>query len=431
MSPNASAPSECAATTAPADPARAEPRPTDPVHSAGPPGPPEETTLTSTLPQRGRDPETRRVGEALDCACSGGSTLVNVVGPRGMGKTRMLQEAADTARRRGFRLVREEARPPGHGTPGPGAPGHDVPTLVVIDEPFRPGPGASRVRPRAASHTVWMTTAPPGARAGGIDVPPFRCTMRLVLGPLSRGAARDLVSDLLEARPSAPLRRLLEQAGGHPGLLTELVRGLQEEGRLRTVSGMTELVTGRISEQACFYVLDSLAECSALCRQLLCLIAVLDEESGPEVLAPLLGVSTVALIPVLEEAYTTGLLHDADGRPAFVSPLARSTVAETVPSLLRAALRRERETLAGEAPAPSRSREPGPYLDGRQRLLLRMVAEGLTNQEMATRLELSPHTVNYHLRKLFRAFGAGSRIDLLNAARRVGHPAAPDPPQRE
>ncbi|MFH9606528.1 LuxR C-terminal-related transcriptional regulator [Streptomyces sp. NPDC017448] len=384
------------------------------------------------MPQRGRDLETRRVQEALDCACSGVSTLVNVVGPRGMGKTRMLQEAAETARRRGFRLLREEPRPSGHG-----AAGHDVPTLVVVDEPSRPGrePGRERLRPSPGGRTVWMTATPPGTpprRAHGIDVPPFLCTMRLVLGPLSDGAARALASDLLDARPAAPLRRMLQQAGGHPGLLTELVRGLQEEGSLRTVSGVAELVTGRVSEQARFYVRDALAECSGLCRQLLCLVAVLDEESGPEVLAPLLGISTVALIPVLEEAYTTGLLHDADGRPAFVSVLARSTVAETVPRALRTALCREREALARPpAAGPPRTEEPGPLLDGRQVLMLRMVSEGLTNQEMGTRLGLSPHTVNYHLRKLFRAFGVGSRIDLLNAARRAGPPVVPDPPERE
>ncbi|MEV7108326.1 response regulator transcription factor [Streptomyces atroolivaceus] len=54
------------------------------------------------------------------------------------------------------------------------------------------------------------------------------------------------------------------------------------------------------------------------------------------------------------------------------------------------------------------------------------MAEGLTNQEMAGRLQLSPHTVNYHLRKLFRTFGVGSRIDLLNAAVRAGVLVAPD-----
>ncbi|MGW0789446.1 LuxR C-terminal-related transcriptional regulator [Streptomyces sp. NPDC002911] len=376
------------------------------------------------MPQRGRESETRRVYEALDCACTGGNALMYVVGPRGMGKTRMLQEAAETARRRGFRLLRGEI---------PAATsGDSVPTLVVVDEPFRPGSGLGREGPgpRPSSHTVWMTASPAGTpprRADGIDVSPFLCTTRLVLGPLSRGAARDLASDLLDARLDGPLLRLLEQVGGHPGLLIEFVRGLQEEGSVRTVSGVAELVTSRVSEQAGFYVRDTLAVSSGLCRQLLCLMAVLDDGCGPKTLGRLLGTSTAALIPVLEEAYATGLLHDQGGAPAFVSLLARCLVAETVPQVLRTALRRERAAL-GEptAPPPPLDEWAGPELDERQRLLLRLVAEGLTNQEMAGRLQLSPHTVNYHLRKLFRTFGVGSRIDLLNAAVRAGVPVAPD-----
>ncbi|MFJ7062871.1 LuxR C-terminal-related transcriptional regulator [Streptomyces microflavus] len=393
-----------------------------------PPSPDEERPLSSTpptLPQRGREPETRRVYEALDCACTGGNALMHVVGPRGMGKTRMLQEAAETARRRGFRLLRGETQT--------AAPGDPVPTLVVVDEPFHPGsgPGREGPGPRPASHTVWMTASPAGTpprRADGIDVPPFLCTTRLVLGPLSRGAARDLASDLLDAQLDGPLLRLLEQVGGHPGLLIELVRGLQEEGSVRTVSGVAELVTSRVSEQAGFYVRDTLAGSSGLCHQLLCLMAVLDDGCGPETLGRLLGTSTAALIPVLEEAYATGLLHDRGGAPAFVSLLARCLVAETVPQVLRTVLRSERAALGGPAaPLPPLDGRAGPELDERQRLLLRLVAEGLTNQEMAGRLRLSPHTVNYHLRKLFRTFGVGSRIDLLNAAVRAGVPVALDP----
>ncbi|MFE3475629.1 LuxR C-terminal-related transcriptional regulator [Streptomyces bacillaris] len=377
-------------------------------------------------PQRGREPETRRVSEALDCACTGGNALMHVVGPRGMGKTRLLQEAAETARRRGFRLLRGE--PPAAAD---GAPGDPVPTLVVVDEPFHPGGGWRQPAPgpRPSSHTVWITASPPGRpprRADGIDVPPFLCTTRLVLGPLSRSAARDLASDLLDARLDASLLRLLEQAGGHPALLIELLRGLQEEGGVRTVSGVAELVTSHVSEPARFYVRDTLAGSSALCRQLLCLMAVLDDGAGPETLGRLLDISVAALIPALEEAYATGLLHDRDGAPAFVSLLARCLVAETIPRSLRTALLRERAALDGPPP-PHHDDRPAPELDERQRLLLRLVAEGLTNQEMAGRLRLSPHTVNYHLRKLFRTFSVGSRIDLLNAAARAGIPTAPDP----
>jgi DNA-binding CsgD family transcriptional regulator len=41
-----------------------------------------------------------------------------------------------------------------------------------------------------------------------------------------------------------------------------------------------------------------------------------------------------------------------------------------------------------------------------------LVAEGLTNRQVATRLFLSPHTVDAHLRHIFRKLGIGSRVEL-------------------
>jgi DNA-binding CsgD family transcriptional regulator len=43
----------------------------------------------------------------------------------------------------------------------------------------------------------------------------------------------------------------------------------------------------------------------------------------------------------------------------------------------------------------------------------RLVAEGLTNREVADRLFLSPHTVNSHLRHMFTKLGIHSRVELV------------------
>ena len=47
----------------------------------------------------------------------------------------------------------------------------------------------------------------------------------------------------------------------------------------------------------------------------------------------------------------------------------------------------------------------------------RLVAEGLTNREVAEHLFVSPHTVNSHLRHVFLKLGITSRVELARVAR--------------
>ena len=41
-----------------------------------------------------------------------------------------------------------------------------------------------------------------------------------------------------------------------------------------------------------------------------------------------------------------------------------------------------------------------------------LVAAGLTNQQAAARLYLSPHTIDFHLRQIFNKLGISSRVEL-------------------
>jgi DNA-binding CsgD family transcriptional regulator len=51
-----------------------------------------------------------------------------------------------------------------------------------------------------------------------------------------------------------------------------------------------------------------------------------------------------------------------------------------------------------------------------------LVGQALTNQQIAGRLDRSPHTVNFHLRQIFRKLGIASRVELVSLLRRRAAP---------
>jgi DNA-binding CsgD family transcriptional regulator len=63
--------------------------------------------------------------------------------------------------------------------------------------------------------------------------------------------------------------------------------------------------------------------------------------------------------------------------------------------------------------APGQQRWARYGLTAREAEVLALVAEGLTNKEIAGRLRLSPRTVEKHLEALLRKTGTRSRTQLL------------------
>ena len=53
-----------------------------------------------------------------------------------------------------------------------------------------------------------------------------------------------------------------------------------------------------------------------------------------------------------------------------------------------------------------------PSLTDSERGVADLVASGLSNRETARRLFLSPHTVDFHLRQIYRKLEIGSRVEL-------------------
>ncbi|WP_433262591.1 LuxR C-terminal-related transcriptional regulator [Actinosynnema sp. CS-041913] len=56
-----------------------------------------------------------------------------------------------------------------------------------------------------------------------------------------------------------------------------------------------------------------------------------------------------------------------------------------------------------------------------ERDIARLVGAGLTNRQVAKQLFLSPHTVNYHLRGIFKKLGISSRVELARLAHEQEH----------
>lgn len=59
-------------------------------------------------------------------------------------------------------------------------------------------------------------------------------------------------------------------------------------------------------------------------------------------------------------------------------------------------------------------------LTAAEREVARLVGQGLTNRQVATRLFLSPHTVKYHLRSIFRKLGVRSRSEVVRLVSQLG-----------
>ena len=68
-----------------------------------------------------------------------------------------------------------------------------------------------------------------------------------------------------------------------------------------------------------------------------------------------------------------------------------------------------------------------PELDSSDQLLtpreievLRMIAEGLGNKEIASKLKISDHTVKFHISSIFAKLGASNRAEAVTLGIRLG-----------
>ncbi|MFG1996920.1 LuxR C-terminal-related transcriptional regulator [Actinoplanes sp. NPDC048988] len=365
------------------------------------------------LPLIGRDGEIERFGVLLRRAAPGRPAVLILDGPPEIGCGRLLRELAEAGRRLGAAVAT--------------SPGRIV--LVRDRAELRPGTADPRFPERlAASAPVLVVTERQPVLAG----PPAE-VHRVVLGPLGRADVRRLITARLGATADDRLADLAQVAAGRPGAILDLIAGLHEEGLLRlgepqrrqwrtvTVSGVA-----RLPERTRVRLAHRLDTLSAPARHLVQAVTAVRSPVSPARLSELLGGSVVGLLPDVEEALDSGLLVPVGDALAFSHELVRAVVEASMPHSVVAALRHEqgppRRPRARRAVAPRPLTADWSLLSARELEVAELVGLALTNQQIAGRLGRSPHTVNYHLRQIFRKFGLASRVELVSLLRLRGQP---------
>ncbi|MEV6604908.1 helix-turn-helix transcriptional regulator [Kutzneria sp. NPDC051319] len=158
------------------------------------------------------------------------------------------------------------------------------------------------------------------------------------------------------------------------------------------------------------------------CEYFLQVAAVVGTAFVPGEVALLLRQPVAALLPVINEALRNRVLCQGDDTLFFRDGTARQDILERIPVSVLRQLRTEVRTIQLRLPA-QRVGRPGPARTGSdtaqlgcltdtERVIAQLVGTGMTNRQVATRVSLSPHTVNYHLRRIFRKLDIRSRVEL-------------------
>jgi DNA-binding CsgD family transcriptional regulator len=330
----------------------------------------------------GRAAEWRVVGELLRRAEQGAGGVILVDGERGTGKSLLLRETEGAAVARGFSLaaaaadqlaqtlpffaLRTALRQP-FVTQKEGRQDSiawqigelqerltelaaSAPVLVSLDELQWAGQAtllALRVLPAQLARfpVAWLLARSDERHDHGVDVL-FNAlendgARRLTLGPLGDAAVTAALTEAFGAPPDERLLDLAAEAGGNPSLLTELIGGLRDDNAVRLIAGRACLGRADLPSRIHHVARQRLDGLTRRAQYLLKTAAVLGGAFRLADMAEMLGDTSAALLPAIEEALAAGMIVADDAAFSFRHRLLCRATATMVPRPARSALHRQ------------------------------------------------------------------------------------------
>jgi DNA-binding CsgD family transcriptional regulator len=353
-------------------------------------GRPAPAAAAGSTPLRGRDHELELIEGHLAGLTRGRAAVLQLLGAPGSGKTRLLNEAARLAGRRGVHVLSAAGDPDGqlvplapllHALTAGDAPVLDAddarglptgagqrfwlllelqehleraalarPLMICVDDLQWCDPQtllALRTLPgRLSSHAImWVL----GVRSN-VDAAALHETNTVLrsagaqvlrLGPLGDHAVEQMVYDLTRARPDDAVLAVARRAEGRPLLIDELIRGLLDDGDIVVDAGVARLVGRQLPVRFTESIRHRMLRMSAQATQAVQVASVLGRSFTAEQLADMLAVEAAGLLAPLQEMISSDLLIEHGAQLSFRHDLIREAVEHSIPAALRRTLRRQ------------------------------------------------------------------------------------------
>jgi len=369
-----------------------------------------------TPPIRGRAGELKVIGALVTALVQGRGGVLVIEGPPGIGKSRLLTEVMALADKSGMRTLFGEAFEYQQTVPffalfmatlgadppvgdadalrrlggsadlrywvvhdladAIGAAAAETPLAIMLEDIHWADNGTlmalrSLASARPGVPVLWVLTARTGA--GGPAVQETLSVLQRAdaavvrVAAMSPSAVADMVCDAMQANADESLLTLAAKAHGNPFLVSELVGGLGEEGRLNVSGGRVVASGEALPRRLGASMQERLDHLSDGAGEVVRVAAVLPDRFSAGLLAAMLERQPASLMSAVREAVRADLLVEDEEQLRFRHDLLRETTRQSLPQSLRRAMERQSASIMlsmGAAPAEvatqlARSAEPG------------------------------------------------------------------------